>query len=157
MQGSVEQWLSVVEERMRGAVRSQLVAALAAYPVTARTAWVLQWPAMIVLAVSAVFWAARVEAAFAGAAGAGTARDACTQELLDLTDVVRGQLSPAARTTLGALITVDVHARDVVADLAAANVSDPSDFEWVKQLRYYWREPDLHVDMVQVRRVRTHA
>jgi dynein heavy chain, axonemal len=145
----VEQWLSLVEERMRAAVHAQLVAALAAYATTPRTKWVLQWPAMIVLAISAVFWSSGVEDAFAGP-GAATARDACAQALLDLTAVVRGQLSSAERTTLGALITIDVHARDVVADLAEQGIASPADFEWVKQLRYYWRDNHLFVDMVQV-------
>ena len=149
IQGSVEQWLSLVEERMRDAVHAQLVAALAAYATTPRTEWVLQWPAMIVLAVSAVFWSSGVEDAFAGA-GAETARDNCTEDLLGLTEVVRGELSSAQRTTLGALITIDVHARDVVADLAEQGVTTPADFEWVKQLRYYWRDDNLFVDMVQV-------
>ena len=135
---------------MRDAVHAQLVAALAAYPTTPRTKWVLQWPAMIVLAISAIFWSSGVENAFEGA-GAEAARDNCTRELLDLTEVVRGQLSSAERTTLGALITIDVHARDVVADLAEQGVSSPDDFEWVKQLRYYWRDDNLFVDMVQVK------
>lgn len=146
----MEQWLSLVEERMRDAVHAQLVTALAAYATTPRTEWVLQWPAMIVLAVSAIFWSSGVEDAFAGS-GAEAARDTCTRELLDLTEVVRGELSSAQRMTLGALITIDVHARDVVSDLAEQGVTSPADFEWVKQLRYYWRDDNLFVDMVQVR------
>ena len=69
---------------------------------------------------------------------------------MDLTDLVRGQLTAQDRATLGALITVDVHARDVVVDLVAAGLKSVHDFEWVKQLRYYWRG-DIKVDMVQVR------
>lgn len=42
------------------------------------------------------------------------------QDLLDLTDLVRGKLSAQDSTTLGALITVDVHARDVVQELVDA-------------------------------------
>eukprot|EP00955_Chlamydomonas_euryale_P040523 351732-Chlamydomonas_euryale.AAC.21 len=71
------------------------------------------------------------------------------QDLLDLTDMVRGELSNQDRTTLGALITVDVHARDVVDELVHAGTSlRVTDFEWVSRLRYYWRD-DVFVDMVQ--------
>lgn len=44
----------------------------------------------------------------------------CTADLMDLTDLVQGQLSEAEHLTLGALITMDVHARDVVQELVDA-------------------------------------
>src|SRR5690348_541492 len=46
--------------------------------------------------------------------------DRCTNELTGLTDLVKGQLSSAERLMLGALITVDVHACDVVRELVEA-------------------------------------
>lgn len=39
---------------------------------------------------------------------------------------------------MGALITIDVHARDVVRYMVQSHVCSISDFEWTKQLRYYW-------------------
>lgn len=41
----------------------QIIAAMHAYPTRPRTAWVREWPAMVVLAVSQIFWASRVEEA----------------------------------------------------------------------------------------------
>ena len=51
------------------------------------------------------------------------------------------------RKVIVALVTTDVHARDVIDALKEANVSSQYDFEWVKQLRYYWDEEvdDLRV------------
>jgi len=76
--------------------------------------------------------------------------DRCNNDLMGLTDLVQGQLTEAERLTLGALITVDVHASDVVRELQEAGLRQTSDFEWVSRLRYYWRD-DVYVDMAQVR------
>lgn len=55
-------------------------------------------------------------------------------------DLVRGELTKLQRATLGALVVMDVHARDVVAALAAGSVASQSDFDWQAQLRSYWVE-----------------
>lgn len=71
-------------------------------------------------------------------------------DLMALTDLVQGELTEAERMMLGALITVDVHACDVVRELHEAGVKSRTDFEWVSRLRYYWRD-GVVVDMAQVR------
>jgi len=35
-------------------------------------------------------------------------------------------------------MTTDVHARDIIENLALLNVGSLSDFNWQKQLRFYW-------------------
>lgn len=37
-----------------------------------------------------------------------------------------------------ALITIEVHARDVVDRLVKADCDSPEAFEWLSQLRFYW-------------------
>jgi len=39
---------------------------------------------------------------------------------------------------MGALSVIDVHAREVVRNMIKARVETMNDFEWMKQLRYYW-------------------
>ena len=54
--GPVEQWLGEVERRMKASVRHQTQASLLDYVVRPRPEWVRNWPAMAVLAVSAIAW-----------------------------------------------------------------------------------------------------
>lgn len=80
---------------------------------------------------------------------------------------MRGNLSPGATITIEALVVLDVHgkycillepkidsyynrllpalilARDIVKYLVDKNVCNIDDFNWVAQLRYYWRFDDV--------------
>ncbi|OPL20569.1 dynein axonemal heavy chain, partial [Mytilus galloprovincialis] len=49
---------------------------------------------------------------------------------------------------LCALITLDVHARDMITAMVKSQVASVDNFEWQKQLRYYW---DLEMDNCVVR------
>lgn len=61
-------------------------------------------------------------------------------DLRDIVDLVRQDLSALERLTLGALVVLDVHGRDVVRSLAKEGCSSIQDFQWIAQLRYYWEE-----------------
>lgn len=61
-------------------------------------------------------------------------------QLQDIVKLVRQDLSDLARLSLGALIVLDVHAKDVIVDLEKKNCSSVNDFSWIAQLRYYWEE-----------------
>ena len=55
---------------------------------------------------------------------------------------MRGTLTDLQRKVVVALVTTDVHARDITEELAEDKVSNTYDFRWVKQLRYYWDEEE---------------
>ena len=72
----------------------------------------------------------------------GKCLEEINSELSDVVILVRGDLSKLARRTLGAMTTIDVHNRDVVATLNDVNCEDPDAFDWMAQLRYYWANPN---------------
>lgn len=52
--------------------------------------------------------------------------------------MIRGQRTEIERLMLEAIITIEVHARDVLLKLIEESVSSVNDFDWISQLRYYW-------------------
>ena len=52
------------------------------------------------------------------------------QQLAQLTELVRGKLTSLQRKIIVALVTTDVHARDIVEGLVKENVSSVYDFGW---------------------------
>ena len=51
---------------MRSSVRTQTSDSIKAYASTDRTQWVRDWPAMVVLAVSAIYWSQECEDSIKG-------------------------------------------------------------------------------------------
>ncbi|KAF5830265.1 dynein heavy chain, N-terminal region 2-domain-containing protein [Dunaliella salina] len=137
--GAVEKWLLQVEARMFEAVHDMTARGLEDYPTKPRHEWVLQWPGMTVLVVSGIFWTQGVTKALHNQSIAALEGD-CTEKLTHIVDLVRGDLTNLQRITLGSLVVMDVHARDVVTRLVEKKVDSESDFEWQAQLRSYWEE-----------------
>lgn len=143
---AVEKWLLQVEKQMRESVFYCARNAIAAYPgvesqapVQDRVEWVLSWPEQVVLVVSQLFWTSETESALRSQGQSGIIHylERCQAQLNDIVRLVRGDLSKLARNTCGALVVLDVHARDVLTSIKDS-VQSVEDFDWVAQLRYYW-------------------
>ncbi|XP_040200163.1 dynein heavy chain 3, axonemal-like [Rana temporaria] len=119
-----------------------------AYAESPRKKWVLQWPGQVVLASSMVHWTTGVLKAFDQKRGLQNFVKQCSQQIDEIVGLVRGRLTKMERITLGALITIDVHARDVVFNLNNRGITNCSDFGWISQMRYYWEENNVVVRMV---------
>jgi dynein heavy chain len=153
--GAVEKWLGEVEKMMIQSVRKIIEKSLLAYTSKPRHEWVLDWPGQVVLCSSQVFWTQEVERAIQdGKKGLKELSKQLDLELKEIIKLVRGDLSKMARLTLGALVVIDVHARDVVASLATNEpVKDTNDFAWLSQLRYYWEDNDICIKMINSKRL----
>ncbi|NXU08026.1 DYH3 protein, partial [Pardalotus punctatus] len=145
--GMVEKWLCQVEEMMLASVRQVLQDGMEGYSQVPRKEWVLQWPGQAVICVSSIYWTEEVSEAIRKRALQGLLEKS-NVHIKDIVELVRGELPSGARLTLGALVVIDVHARDVVSKLVEDKITDVNDFQWISQLRYYWEENDVVVRMI---------
>ncbi|XP_046853911.1 dynein axonemal heavy chain 7-like isoform X3 [Xenia sp. Carnegie-2017] len=147
--GAVEKWLLQVQDVMLISIRDIIRKSVEAYAIEERRHWVTEWPGQVVICVSQIYWTSEVHDAIkSGQNGLKEYHQKLTKQLEDIVSLVRGKLSKQNRTTLGALVTIDVHARDVVEDMVEKGVSRENDFDWLSQLRYYWENDNCLVKII---------
>ena len=140
--GRVEQWLLELQHVQWSTLYKLSEASLEDYIQIDRREWALRWPAQVVLAISQIYWTEKQENALnkCGYKGLKKELDSQNRQLRDIVQLVRGKISKLDRKTLGALTTIDVHARDTCAQLVADKIKSSDDFGWISQVRYYWDE-----------------
>lgn len=149
--GSVEKWLLQVQEEMLKAVKDQLLRSHISYASNERTQWVLKWPGMVVLCISQIYWAVRItECLMSGKLEKLQAYyEVLQRDLNNIVNLIRSKdISNLQRITIKALIVIDVHAKDVVAELLHKRVMNENDFNWLAQLRYYLEDDDVYVKII---------
>ena len=153
-EGNVEFWLMNIERMMVKSLYDITKLAMIEYPVegTIRKDWLFSYPAQPVLTIDQVKWTTGVTESIAEIMR-GKNKKALEEFLLysnkqinEMVDLVKGQLDKLQRSVLGALIVIDVHAREVVTSMIKMRVENINDFEWTKQLRYYWEQEEDYDD-----------
>ncbi|XP_013422101.1 dynein heavy chain 7, axonemal isoform X2 [Lingula anatina] len=147
--GQVEKWLLELEGDMIVSLHKVIGESLEVYNSTPRAEWVCKWPGQAVLCVTTKYWTDFVSQSIREGE---KAMDAYLQlnnsQINEIVALVRGKLSKQNRTTLQALIVLDVHARDVLQELCKSKISSEFDFSWLSQLRYYWEEGQMITRMI---------
>lgn len=145
--GNVESWLTNVEESMMVSLRKLTKLAIADFDTRPRHEWATKHASQVIISVSQIMWCRDLTTCLSAdeedvVEAVKGAEGRCFQNLNKLAELVRGELPKLVRNIIGALITIDVHARDVVTQMVENKVSGLNDFEWVKNLRYYW-DPEI--------------
>jgi dynein heavy chain len=114
--GNVERWMLEIEGVMIKSLRDLTKKSITDYYNSERTQWVAKWPGQVILAVDQIDWTTGVEEVFADfKEGSMQAyKDKLQAQILEVVQLVRGKLSRQLRTTLKALVVLDVHGAEVV-------------------------------------------
>ena len=161
LEGPVEAWLTDIENQMRNSLHERLIECridLRRNP-SKREKWVFNWPGQLTLTSSLIQWTSDCTKALQQVKERGEKRPLKSLKKKQITllekysEMVRGRLDRMQRAKIVALITIEVHARDVIDRMAKGNCNDVNAFEWLLQLRFYW---DREVDDCIIRQTNTH-
>ncbi|XP_037663927.1 dynein heavy chain 2, axonemal isoform X3 [Choloepus didactylus] len=156
LEGPVESWLGDVERAMRVTLRDLLRNCRLALKkfLNKRDKWVKDWAGQMVITASQIQWTADVTKCL------HTAKERGDRKILKVmkkkqvsmlnkySEAIRGNLTKIMRLKIVALVTIEIHARDVLEKLYKSGLMDVSSFDWLSQLRFYW-EKDLDDCMIR--------
>jgi len=155
--GNIEEWLGGLERAMVTKLRMLMGEAVKDYKTMSRREFVVdeRYPCQIVMAVGMIMWCSSTEECLSGSDSVQAALDDWYEEinsyLDDLTQLVREDLNFVLRRKVVALVTQDVHNRDIVESMSRdEGLKDMHDFKWQQQLRYYWDDLENECRIRQV-------
>lgn len=138
--GKVEEWLISIEEQMFESLVSKLEESLISLDqyLPRREDWLKKWPGQCLIACSQITWTHFVEESIPILKNLKDFETTVSNQIEEIVTLVRGNLNQIERVTLGSMIVIEVHSRDIISELIQKRVNKKDDFSWQSQLRYYF-------------------
>ncbi|KAK7469836.1 hypothetical protein BaRGS_00036165, partial [Batillaria attramentaria] len=160
LEGPVESWLCDVEKVMRWTLKESLKNTRSSLKkqLTKRDKWIKEWPGQMCITASQIQWTSDVTKSLIQVKERGEKRPLKHQKkkqvsmLNKFSEAIRGNLTKNQRSKIVALVTIEVHARDIIEKLYKTGCNDINHFDWLSQLRLYW---DKDYDDCVVRQTNT--
>ncbi|GMI21327.1 hypothetical protein TeGR_g3290 [Tetraparma gracilis] len=146
--GPVELWLVEVEKGMRLGLQKLLAASITAYKGKKKEQWVRDYQGSLLITTGAIGWTNDCTKALVSITGGNknamkTLKKKQVGFLNRLTDMVRDtKLGKIDRSKTVALITMEIHNRDVMERMIKANCASVQDFDWLSQLRFIFNKDE---------------
>jgi dynein heavy chain, axonemal len=160
LEGPVEMWLLDVEAMMRVTLRKLQGGCIVNVKKSKKDKWLKDWPGMLLITTALIMWTVDCTRALQEAEKGGklALKSLKKRQILSLkkwADIVKSPLSKVDRKKLIALITVEVHSRDVMDRMAKLNCSSVNAFEWLSQLRFFWEKEGKDDEDCFIRQINT--
>ena len=147
LDGAVENWLVELEHAMKKSMQQLLAVSIQAHRGKDKEKWITDVQGQLLITTGSIQWTNDCSKAL-GSISNGK-KNALRQlkkkqvaYLTRLTDMIRGQLPRLVRTKLVALITMEIHNRDVMERMIKAGCSSVTDFDWLCQLRFLFNKEE---------------
>lgn len=149
MDGQVEKWLRDVENKMKEVVKRKVI--LCRHDLTncgtKREKWLKSHPGQACITASQIQWTEEVQKSLReNVLKLKTDRKKQHLVLRNFTDMIKKNLTKLERIKLVSLVTIEIHARDVINDLIKNQIKSEGSFEWQQQLRFYWRKDEIVIE-----------
>ncbi|CAF1063283.1 unnamed protein product [Rotaria sordida] len=149
LDGQVEKWLRDVENKMKEVVKRKVFACRhdLSNCGTKREKWLKSHPGQACITASQIQWTEEVQKSLRdNVLKLRTDRKKQHLVLRNFTDMIKKNLTKLERIKLVSLVTIEIHARDVINDLIKNQIKTESSFEWQQQLRFYWRKDEIIIE-----------
>eukprot|EP00767_Chilomastix_cuspidata_P004259 gnl/Chilomastix_cuspidata/4391.p1 GENE.gnl/Chilomastix_cuspidata/4391~~gnl/Chilomastix_cuspidata/4391.p1 ORF type:complete len:5137 (+),score=567.95 gnl/Chilomastix_cuspidata/4391:1094-15412(+) len=151
--GPIENWMLNVQKAMLLAVWTVIKRGVFEHGHFDRDEWIKKTHGQVTLTSSKIWWTWYVEDAFRKVRKGNPhamkqLSKRLSNQIQDLTKMVRSPLDAKTRDKVNTLIIIDVHSRDIVDRFVRDSILDESEFDWESQMRFYW---DRDLDNVVMR------